>query len=344
LGHAVNSEMDPVIPDSFGVDGNMDRQCRTGGGRRNHFGVNGDPVRRERAIALIARRQNGVAGRDQLIELGLSRHAIDGRVKSGRLRRYFRGVYLVGPIAPPFARETAAVIACGVGAALSHRSAAELWGLLRAQPADEPVDVTVPGRRPGGQRGIRVHWVAGFDAGETTRARGIAVTTPARTLLDLAPQVSGRELEQAVAQATKRNLVTRRKLVDVLARYPRRPGARALRVLLMSSEEPVFARSEAEERFLGLVRRAQLPPPEVNVALHGYEVDFLWRDDRVAVEIDGFAFHGDRDSFEADRRRDADLAARGIQVIRINWRQIADEPEATLVRLAREFAGRSGRG
>jgi very-short-patch-repair endonuclease len=291
----------------------------------------------------MARRQNGVVGRDQLVELGLSRNAIDGRVQSGRLRPYFRGVYLVGPIASPLARETAAVIACVVEAVLSHRSAAALWRLLRAQPADEPVDVTVPGRRPGGPRGIRVHWVAEFDAGETTRIRGIPVTNPERTLLDLAQQVSGRELEQALSLAERRKLVTRRKLVDVLARHPRRPGAGALRARLMSSEEPVFARSEAEERFLGLVRRAELPAPEVNVPLHGYEVDFLWRQDRVAVEIDGFAFHGDRESFEADRRRAADLAARGVQVIRITWRQIANEPEATLVRLVRALAERRRR-
>jgi very-short-patch-repair endonuclease len=102
-----------------------------------------------------------------------------------------------------------------------------------------------------------------------------------------------------------------------------------------------MARSEAEERFLALVRRAGLPEPEVNVALHGYEIDFLWRDERLAVEIDGYAFHGDRDAFEADRRRDADLAARGIQVMRVTWRRIAKDPVATLVLLAQVLTERS---
>jgi very-short-patch-repair endonuclease len=142
--------------------------------------------------------------------------------------------------------------------------------------------------------------------------------------------------------AKKHRIATRRKLVDVLGRHPRRPGAGALWALFAGSGEPALVGSEAEERFLDLVRQAQLPPPELNVAFHGYELDFLWRQAQLAVEMDGFAFHGDRDAFEADRRRDADLAARGIQVIRITWIQIADEPEATLVRLVRALAERGG--
>lgn len=129
----------------------------------------------------------------------------------------------------------------------------------------------------------------------------------------------------------------------VLARYPARPGTPKLRQLLETPRHLALTRSEAEERFLALVRRAGLPTPEVNVVLHGYEIDCLWREERLAVEIDGFAFHGDRDSFEADRRRDADLAAREIQVIRITWRQIVDEAEATLARLVRALAARERR-
>jgi very-short-patch-repair endonuclease len=305
------------------------------------FGASDDPVARERAVALIAKRQNGVAGRDQLVEVGMSGNAIDAWVRSGRLRPYFRGVYLVGPIAPPLARETAAVIACGAGAALSHGSAAALWRLRRAPPAGAPVDVTVPGRRPGGPRGIRLHWVAAFGPGETTRSRGIPVTTPARTLLDLAPVVPSRELERALARAERLHAGTQRRLPALLARYPARPGTPRLRELLDGSRRPAFTRSEAEERLLALVRRVDLPAPEVNVEVGGYEIDFLWRDEALAVEIDGFAFHGDRGAFEADRRRDADLTASGVQVMRITWRQITEEPEACLVRLARALAERS---
>jgi very-short-patch-repair endonuclease len=173
-----------------------------------------------------------------------------------------------------------------------------------------------------------------------TRLRGIRVTTPARTLLDVAGQLSTRELEQAVAKAERTYAGTQRRLLALLARYPRRAGAPKLRELLDDSCQPAFARSEAEEQFLALVRRARLPAPEVNVQLDGYEIDFLWRDHALAVEIDGFAFHRDRAAFEADRRRDGDLLARGIQVMRITWRGITDEPEAILARLAQALAGR----
>jgi very-short-patch-repair endonuclease len=156
----------------------------------------------------------------------------------------------------------------------------------------------------------------------------------------LANALSLRELEQALAQAERHNLSTRSKLLALLDRYPRRAGTGALRTLLQDPGQPAFARSEAEERFLALMRRAQLPTPDLNVAIRGYEIDFLWRDEQLAVEIDGFAFHGDRRAFEADRRRDAELAGRGLQVIRVTWRQIVDEPEATLTRVAQALARR----
>ena len=169
--------------------------------------------------------------------------------------------------------------------------------------------------------------------GETTRLSGIPITTPARTLLDLASEATSRELEQAVAEAERRHLASRGGLVALLARYPRRPGTRALRFLVETHQRPALIRSEAEERLLALIGKAQLPAPDVNARVGPYEVDFLWREARLIVEVDGFAFHGDRAAFEADRRRDAELAARGFHVIRVTWRQIEAEPEAVLVRV-----------
>ena len=166
------------------------------------------------------------------------------------------------------------------------------------------------------------------------------MTTPARTLLDIAPELPSRELEQALAQAERMYAGTQRRVLALLARYPGRAGTPTLRELLGGSRRLTLTRSEAEERILELVRKAGLSVPDLNVRLHGYELDFLWREERLVVEMDGFAFHGDRAAFEADRRRDADLAARGLQVVRITWRQITEEPEATLVRLAQALAGR----
>jgi very-short-patch-repair endonuclease len=285
-------------------------------------------------------RPHGVVGRHQLLAAGIGPSLIDARVSAGWLRPMHRGIYAVGPIQSVEAPEAAAVLACGDGAALSHESAASLWRVLRRQNRTS-VHVTVPGGRYLHRAGIRIHRVRALHPDEVTALRRIRITTPARTLLDLAAILPARALEQAIAQAERTYAGTQRRLLALLARYPARPGTPKLRELLGGSHHPALARSEAEERFLALIRRAGLPPPEANVALHGYELDFLWREARLAIEIDGYAFHGDRAAFEADRRRDADLAAHGIQVMRVTWRQIADEPEATLVRLAQALAGRA---
>src|SRR5690606_35311022 len=116
------------------------------------------------------------------------------------------------------------------------------------------------------------------------------------------------------------------------------PGAPLLRALLEREGGPAFARSEAEERFLALVRKARLPGPELNVRLAGEEVDFLWRRERLVVEVDGFELHSSRDSFENDRRRDADLYGLGLHHQRVTWRQITEAHDATLVRATRALA------
>lgn len=292
----------------------------------------------ERRILALSR-PHGVVGRDQLIAAGVAPKPIDNRVQARWLRPMYRGVYAVGPVQSDDAPLFAAVLACGDGTLLGRESAGFLWRVVGRSSTDL-VEVLVPLPRCPRHRGIRVHRVRSLPPDEVTQLRKIPVTTPARTLLDLSAQLPIRELEQALAQAEKRYAGTQRRLLALLARYPARPGTPKLRELLEGSRKPAFVRSEAEERFLVLVRRAGLPAPEVNVSLHGYEIDFLWREQGLAVEIDGYAFHGDRDAFEADRRRDGDLAARGIQVMRITWRQIADEAEATLVLVAQALAQR----
>jgi very-short-patch-repair endonuclease len=172
---------------------------------------------------------------------------------------------------------------------------------------------------------------------DTTTYKQIPITTPARTLLDLAPTLEPRQLEQALAEALRRRLTRPQALRSLLARHSGRPGVPALRRLL-ESDAPAFTRSELEERFLTLVREAGLPAPEVNAKLGPYEVDFLWRDERLVVEVDGWDFHSDRKAFEEDRRRDAELTARGYRVSRVTWRQIADEPIAVIARVAAALA------
>jgi len=318
----------------------MDGRFRTGRGSRGARGLDDrtGPAERERVIATLAAHQHGVVARGQLLQAGLKSGAIGSRVRRRRLRAMHRGVYLVGPVAPPLARPMAAVLACGEGAFLSHRSAAALWSLGPYSIDAPSIDVTVVARDCGHRPGIRAHRMRALQSDETTTRNRIPITTPARTLLDLASLVPERELEAAVAEAERRRLAADRRLLALVARYPRRPGTRVLQQLLEGAEQPAFTRSEAEKRFLALIRRSQLDSPEVNARIGPYEVDFLWREQRLVVEVDGFAYHSDRAAFERDRRRDADLAALGYTVVRVTWRQLVDEPAAVVARVAQALA------
>lgn len=322
-----------------------DRHCVEGGRIRDAAeGRQADPTDRaedrqgppaDRRISELASRQHGVVTRSQMLEAGVTRRQVEHRVHTGRLRLLHRGVYLVGVVPPPRAREMAAVLACGAGAVVSHRDAAALQGLHPPVPPTLPVRITVAGRDPGRRPGVRVHRVVLLHEEERDEVDGIPVTSPARTLLDLAAEGDDRGLERTLAEAYRRGLVDRDDLQILLVRHPRHRGVRSLRRLLEGPDGPALTRSKAEERFLTLVRCARLPAPEVNVVVGGCEVDFFWSAARLAVEIDGYEYHRIRTRFESDRRRDSHLlATEGIQVIRFTWRQIVAERDATLARLS----------
>ena len=302
----------------------------------------GVPPPDDAAIRALASEQHGVVGRAQLAAAGLLRHAIDNRVRNGRLRVLYRGVYRVpGPIAGRREAEMAAVMAAGPGAVLSHGSAAALWKLGRRPEAGAPVQVSVVGRCPAPGPGVRVRRVARLAPGDRTILDGIPVTTAARTIVDLAADATPRELEQAVAAAMREGLADGDALVRAVASQPSRPGIVALRAILTVGDAPAFTRSEAEERLLALVRRARLPVPRTNARVCGHEVDFHWAGARLVVEVDGFEHHRSAHAFERDRRRDADLIAAGYRVMRVTWRHLG-QPEALLVRIARALATAGG--
>lgn len=293
------------------------------------------PRNTDDTIRAIAARQHGVVTRRQLIGEGISSGAVERRVSAGRLRPVHRGVYRVGPLPAPRSREMAAVLACGPAATVGHRSAAGLWQILSAPtapPTTGPVDIILRvgcRRRPG----IRIHRIRTVRTDELTKLDGIPVTTPTRTLYDLAASAGRRELERAFAEALARRLTSPGRLRALLDRHGRRPGAKSFRELLEAGQ-PVLTRSEAEERFLGLCRKGQIPTPEGNIDVMGHNVDFFWRAEGLVAEVDGLAFHSSPASFEADRRRDGRLVAAGLRVVRVTWRQLVNEPEAVLVRLA----------
>jgi very-short-patch-repair endonuclease len=248
---------------------------------------------------------------DQLYRAGVDKSGIGRRVRAGRLHRVHRGVYAVGHEGlGSKGRWKAAVLACGVGAALSHRSAAELWAML--EPAGGAIQVTVPVAGGRARReGIRIHRHPSLSRAEITIRGGIAVTRPGRTLADLRPTVSAGEFRLAVRQAEIRGLPF---------------DARGL--------VPDGTSSELERMFIGLCRRENLPVPEVNVWIGRDRVDFLWRESRVVVETDGYRAHRGSVAFEADRARDNRLLELGFEVLRFTYRRVADEPEA-VARLVR---------
>ncbi len=202
----------------------------------------------------------------------------------------------------------AAVLACGHGAVLSHRAAALLWGLLR--DADGPVDVSTPSRSGrSGRSGIRLHRCRSLGPTSTTERLRIPVTTPARTIRDLQTVVPAWQWRRAVRQGELKGL----------------PLA-----LAVPSDR---TRSDLERDFLALCRAHGIPAPEVNVKIGGWIVDFLWREERVAVETDFYGYHRGRVAFRDDRRRDLDLRRRGFSVHRFSEDQVDHQPTEVIADL-----------
>ena len=288
--------------------------------------------RREEAIAALAERQHGVVSHAQLRALGVGAGAIKHRMAVGRLRPLRRGVYAVGHRALRVeASWMAAVLACGPDTVLAGRSAAALWRMRNdARPA---VDVISP-RRLALPR-VEARRIA-LPADEVTVERGIPVTTPARTLLDLASVLRPDHLEAAFDEAQFLRLGSPTSLDALLARYPGRRGSRPVRRVLENHRRngETVTRSLLERRFLNLIDAHGLPRPNVNRSTGHGELDATWPEHRLIVECDGFAAHGTRKAFEADRARDRALQVAGWRVVRITWRQLTDEPEVIARQLA----------
>ena len=268
--------------------------------------------------------------------LGVSDDQIDGLVAAGHLQRVFRGVYAVGnPRLTREGRYMAAVLAAGDGAVLSHFAAADLHALRAAAPTE--IDVTAPKKRRA-QTGLRPH-VASVPARERTTRGGVPVTTPARTILDLATHLNARQLEDLMRRAEYARCGTCGLLAESLIRRPNRRGNGVLRVALEGAQGGRgITRSALERQFRALLRRHGIRPPQHNAAVHlahvSYEVDCLWPDAKLVVELDGRGAHLTAAAFEVDRMRDADLAVAGYRVIRITWRRLRESAAEIVEQLA----------
>ena len=227
----------------------------------------------------------------------------------------------------------AAVLAGGPGAVLSHHAAAALWRLRT--PRGGPIDVTVARQKTAGT-GIRFHR-ARLPDDEVTGLDGIPVTSTPRTLLDLAAVLDARGLERAINEADYLRLTDALSLPDLLRRYPRRAGTPKLRAALeRRARGATRTRSDMEERFLRLLDKHGLPRPRVNAQVDDVgEIDCLWVEARIALELDSRRAHATAAAFERDRERDRRLQARGWRVIRVTWRQIDERPEGVVADLRR---------
>lgn len=283
---------------------------------------------RDREIVELVRQQQGVVTHVQLTSLGVGRRTLNRWLASGRLQSVHRDVYAFGP--GPLTKRgkwLAGVLAMGPGAFLSHRSAAALWGLAGDAPK---VDVNAPrGRQvqPGRRSGIKVHRCK-FDPAEVTMHDGVPVSTVARTLFDLAERSRPYELKSAWDEADRLHLL---RVPEVLAVYDRGRGRRArtrIRPLLIAEQRDVEdTASPLEDRFAAFVVAYRLPPPQTNVLVEGDEVDALWPDARLIVELDSWEFHAHRAAFEKDRDRDTDHLLAGFRTIRVTHRKLSEQPE-----------------
>ena len=254
------------------------------------------------ALSRLATEQHGILTRSQLLHAGVGPRTIDRWIQTGRLIALHRGVFALGHLPPsPHARTMAAVLACGRGAVLSHRSAALLYGLIRYTG---PIEITAPTKRT--RPGVIVHRNQLTDR-DVTQHWGIPVTSPARTLTDLAHSLDPASLTRAVNAARLAKLMS---LDDLPPR-------------LRNGQTPRPTRSAFEDAFLTFCARHRLPQPETNTIVAGYEVDAYWPTHRLVAELDGEEFHED---FETDRAKDADLVEAGLRVVRLTWERLTGQP------------------
>ncbi len=278
------------------------------------------PQSSDKRIWALVDAQHGVVSRAQLLALGVSARGIERRIGSGRLHPVWRGVYAVGrPQLGRLGRWMAAALASGPAAVLSHSSAAALWGF--GSEAAGLIEVSLPLNRDSRRRGIRAHRRAALQPIEMTTHEGIPVTSPLRTLIDQATQLSPGRLERAVNEADKLGRIRADALHASLEEHRGEPGVATLRTLL----DPLAFRlsdSELERIFRPIARAAGLALPETKAWVNGYEVDFFWPDLRIVVETDGLRYHRTASQQRRGLERDQAHTAAGMWPLRFSHWQV----------------------
>src|SRR4051812_38321492 len=296
-------------------------------------------------ISGTATRQGGVVSLDQLRDEGVSRQLAAEQAEASHLHRIHRGVYTVGHRSiDRRAQLLAALLACGEGAVLSHGTAAAFHELWDERP--HFVDVTVPveaGRKIDGIRCRRCRYP---EPEEVEVRHGVAVTTVARTLVDLAGMVGMKTLRKTVGRAAILRKLDLQAVDIAIYNAKRRRGLKVLELALVpyrtKDGKVPDVRSDFETLVLPELIEMGLPRPGVNVWLkvegERFLIDFLWKAQRVIVETDGRETHETPTAFQDDRRRDQFFAASGYRVLRVTWNQIQSERNAVLKRIAQALA------
>lgn len=280
------------------------------------------------AVRRLAEAQHGVVAWRQLMALGLGRGQIEARVRGGKLLTLHRGVFALGHRRIDMrGRWLAAVLACGPNAVLSHGSAAQLWGIRGSRG---PIEVT---RRSGHRRphGVRLHQTRSLPSEHIGVEAAIPVTTPERTLLDLATRLDSVQMERALVAADRAGCLRWPELIQVVEEGRGRKGRAMLRRLCARVDpRAIDTRSNPEIDFLALCREAKLPTPQVNVLVEGRLVDFLWPKKRLVVEIDSYRFHSDRPAHERDGESTIALMSAGYKVLRPTDRMLEENPDPVM--------------
>jgi very-short-patch-repair endonuclease len=301
-----------------------------------------DATRRDVRLAALASEQWGVVDTDDRRRCGIDKHGVARRVADGRLHPLYKRVYAVGHTnVPRQGRILAAVKACGPHAFAARHASGDLAGVVTL--GDRRPDVLIAGATTKRHPGIRIHRTARLEPQDVTRIQGIPSTTVARTLVDLAADLTYEQLRRAIREAQAKRLVALPRLVETLARL--RPCRGAANLARIVATGPAPTRSELEDVVLDLMLRGGLRHPDVNVPIRigrrRVIPDFRWPEQRLVVEADGAQWHDGELAREDDAERQALLEAAGERVLRVRWEQAVCFETQTLARL-RAAGGPSG--
>jgi len=298
-------------------------------------------------ILRLAYQHHGIVSRRMLLDAGLGATLIDARLRSFWLRPACRGIYAVArPAADEDAVLMAALLGSGPGALLAGRSACAVWGIANSRG---PIEVIRPWARrpprfrltqPGVTRArtVNVRRSSRIPDRDLTVVRGLRVSSVARSLLDFAAVSNSLQLRYAFNQADRLGLLNKEALFDCAWRGSGWPGAPALqRLVEIRHPEARRSKSELETMFLHLCRRNGVPDPQSNRIVCGYRVDCVWREQRLAVELDSYGFHRGRMAFEEDAQRDVCLKLDRFRVLRFTFDMVEYRPAEVLQLLKLEL-------